>query len=85
MIESQSLTTHSQVQFGAGAELVAQLALEAGHFAVVVEVVVRRVGALGAHADHVLCEGAAGGQRQCRGAQDQLVHDDSLLSEAFVF
>ena len=49
MIESQSLVTQVALKLSAFAELVAQLTLKAVYFAGIVDEVVRRVGALGAH------------------------------------
>jgi hypothetical protein len=69
MIESQSFFTHSQVSARALAELVAELALEPVDLALVVDEVVGRVGALGAHADDVLSEGSARDQRDGRGQE----------------
>ena len=53
MMVSHSFDDHSQVEPGALAQLVAQVDLEAGELAAVVDEVPRRVGAFGADADRL--------------------------------
>jgi hypothetical protein len=72
MIESQSFVTHSQVSPARRQSSSPSSRSNPSISPVVVDEVVGRVGALGAHADGVLREGAAGGERQGGGQEDVL-------------